>query len=329
MWDAFQNCPRLAEWRYVKRVVPVKRDKHLRFGSLAHGVVLQPWHLGHSLDEIVEMIDRALPERARDPEQKRAWHHLRAIARAYAARYPKEDFEVVALEKAFTGPLINPVTGQPSRSLTLTGRVDGIIRRGSQYLLLEHKTTAAIDANYLERLWTDMQLLIYALYAERSLGIRIDGVLYNVIVKARLEQRAGETEAAFDARRAELAAKSKKGRSTAKRRLPENDEDFEKRLDQKYAEPGMFHREPLLISRDQLQLLTGELWDLSQEFLAARRRNRWRRNRSYCFAHRRPCAYYALCSSNDNPNVLSSFFEQLPTRDDDGEHLPAVEPPPF
>ena len=46
-------------------------------------------------------------------------------------------------------------------------------------------------------------------------------------------------------------AKSKTGKSSAKRRLPENDEAFQKRLAVKYVEAEMFHREQPYISRDR------------------------------------------------------------------------------
>ena len=61
---------------------------------------------------------------------------------AYAARYAAEEFEVVALEKTFEGPIVNPATGAASRSFVLAGKVDGIVRIGGDYFILEHKTAA-------------------------------------------------------------------------------------------------------------------------------------------------------------------------------------------
>lgn len=48
--------------------------------------------------------------------------------------------------------------------------------------------------------------VLYAHYIEQALGIRIAGVIYNVLVKAKLQQGKGETEAEFEDRRAELIA---------------------------------------------------------------------------------------------------------------------------
>jgi hypothetical protein len=176
---------------------------------------------------------------------------------------------------------------------------------------LEHKTAAQVDAAYLERLWTDFQIILYAWYLEQTLGIKITGIIYNVLVKAKLRQSKGETEAEFETRRAELIAKSKTGKSSAKRKMPETDEAFQGRLRAKYGEPGMFHREELYISRDQFTELRSELWELSKAMLDARRRKTFYRNTAFCFQYGRACPYYPLCRSGENPNVIENCFEEV------------------
>ena len=69
----------------------------------------------------------------------------------------------------------------------------------------------------------------------------------------------GETEAEFEARRARLIAGSKTGTTRARRKRPESDEAFQARLAEKYAEPGMFHRERLYLSRDRFRKLQAQL----------------------------------------------------------------------
>jgi len=168
----------------------------------------------------------------------------------------------------------------------------------------------------LERLWTDFQIILYAWYVERTLGLRIAGILYNILVKARLQQGRGETEAEFEERRRRLAAKSKTGKSSAKRKLPESDEAFQERLAAKYAEPGMFHRETLYISRDQFAALQAELWELTQAFLDARRRGVFYRNTAFCFHYHRPCAYFPLCRSGGSPNVIENLYHKVPPHEE-------------
>ncbi len=308
MWSLFRNCRKAAQWRYVLELAPMEKDRHLSFGSLIHSC-LESWHGTRDLAAALEPVDRACVNRAQDAEQRRGWHLATAMMRGYAGRYPTEDVEVVALEKEFEGEIINPETGAASRSFTLAGKVDGIVRIGDEHFLLEHKTAAAVDASYLERLWTDFQITLYAYYVEQTLGIRIAGILYNVLVKARLQQGAGETEVEFEARRAELVAKSKTGKSSAKRRMPETDDEFQTRLAEKYAAPDMFHREMLYLSRDQFTTLRAELWELTQAFLDARRRDVWYQNTSFCFQYGKPCPYFALCRSGGSPNVRDNLYE--------------------
>jgi intein/homing endonuclease len=177
--------------------------------------------------------------------------------------------------------------------------------------VITHNTASQLDADYLEKLWTDFQITLYAHYIEQTLGIPITGILYNVLVKARLQQSKGETEEEFQVRRAELLAKSKTGRTTAKRKLPESDEEFAARLAEKYADPLMFHREMLYLSRDRFDILRSELWELTQAFLDARRRGVFYQNTAFCFNYQRPCAYFALCRSNGNPNVRDNFYQRV------------------
>jgi len=264
-----------------------------------------------NLADVLELIGKLCSNRRHDEGQRRDWHLATAMMTAYAARYASEKFEVVALEKNFEGPIINPDTGAASRSFVLAGKVDGIVRIGGEHFVLEHKTAAQIDGDYLEKLWTDFQITLYAHYIERTMGIPVTGILYNVLVKAKLQQSKGETEEEFQARRAELLAKSKTGKSTAKRKLPETDDEFQQRLAEKYADPGMLHREMLYLSRDRFEILRGELWELTQAFLEAKRRGVFYQNTSFCFNYQRPCAYFALCRSNGNPNVLENFYQRV------------------
>lgn len=326
MWSLFRNCRKAVEWRYLQQLVPLQRDRNLHFGSLIHEC-LQSWHARRDLAEVLDLIDRRCINRTQDEDQRRDWHLATAMMRGYAARYPAEEFEVVALEHVFEGPIVNPATGAASRSFRLAGKVDGIIRAGQEYFILEHKTASQIDSDYLERLWTDFQITLYAHYVEQTMGLPITGILYNVLVKARLQQSKGETEEEFEARRAELLAKSKTGRTTARRREPESDEEFQRRLNEKYADPAMFHRERLILSRDRFDVLRSELWELTQAFLDARRRGVFYQNTSFCFNYQRPCPYFALCRSNGNPNVIENFYQRVPPNEE-LRVLPADAPEP-
>ncbi|MGE4285111.1 MAG: PD-(D/E)XK nuclease family protein [Phycisphaerae bacterium] len=310
MWRLFRNCRKACEYRYLRDLVPLERDHNLAFGSVIHDC-LEIWHGQRDLEKVLEHIDQVYANRSHDDHQHADWHLATAMMSSYTEHYPVEDFDVVALEKTFEGAIINPDTNAASRSFVLAGKVDGLVKQDGQYFLLEHKTASQIDAGYLERLWTDFQIIIYAWYLEQTLGIHISGIIYNVLVKAKLRQSKGETEAEFETRRAELIAKSKTGKSSAKRKMPETDESFQQRLKEKYLEPGMFHRELLYISRDQFDELRSELWELSKAMLDARRRNTFYRNTAFCFQYGRACPYFPLCRSGENPNVIENHYQRV------------------
>jgi hypothetical protein len=314
-WNSYRQCPRACAWRYVEELAPLERSLTLRFGTLVHQC-LECWHQRRDLAETLELIERACAAQQQSPEVQAARHLATAMLLGYAMRYPEEPFRVVALEKTFEGPLYNPETGKPSRTFVLAGKVDGIVEQDGALFLLEHKTAATLDGAYLEKLWMDFQILLYAYALERYLDLRIAGVIYNILVKAKLRQGQGETEAEFRQRVAELSAKNKSGKSTAQRKYPESDADFQGRLRAKYAEAGMFHRETIYFSREQRAEVEAELWLLAQQFLQARRHGWFFRNTGHCFHYGAPCAYYPLCRANGAEHLIANLYERRPPHEE-------------
>ncbi len=309
--NTFRNCPRKYKHRYVDCLRPRQKPDALSFGGVVHAAI-ELWY--QQVDDVNRLwnvlcfVDDQFPDRNHDDRQKAAWHLARAIITGYARRYPREDFEIVEVEKSFTGEIRNPDTGRPSQTFVMAGKADAIVRLKGCMYLLEHKTAATVDGAYLDRLWTDTQIALYSFYL-RQLGYPIVGVIYNVLLKTRLQQRAGETEAEYEARRAELAAKNKSGKSTAKRQMPETDEEFQSRLAEWYARPEAFHREHIYLSEDRLAMLQEEVWEITQQYLDARRRGKWLLNTSNCFSYQRPCEYLPYCQSGFNPNVVDNLYE--------------------
>ena len=310
MWSLFRNCRRACFWRYVEQLVPVQRkEAALYFGSLIHDC-LEIWHGSGSLDAVFDHIDKSCIAHDSDPDVKRDWHNARAVMTAYVLEYPFEVFTVVDLEKEFTGEIINPATGAKSKSFVLSGKVDGIVQKeDGSYWLLEHKTASSVDGDYVSRLWTDFQVILYSYYVREALGIPVSGVIYNVLQKPKLVQSVGETEEEFTERHAALAAKNKSGKSSAKQKLPESDDDFQSRLATWFAEKDAFLRVELLFDVDDYEVLQSELWELTQQYLDARRRDAWYQNTGFCFNYHRPCSYYAICSGKNNPLVIENEYE--------------------
>ena len=215
----FRNCRKACKWRYIEELVPLERDHNLYFGSVIHEC-LELWHAS-ATSPVLDHIDRTYVNRAQGDEQQGRLAPGHGDDEGLRRRYPSRGLRGRRAGEDIRGPIVNPATGASSRSFMLAGKVDGIVRQDGQYFLLEHKTASPIDAGYLERLWTDFQITSTPGTSSRRSASRISGIIYNVLVKARLRQSQGETEAEFEARRAELIAKSKTGKTSAKRKMPE------------------------------------------------------------------------------------------------------------
>ena len=327
--NTFRNCPRKYKNRYIDNLRPRERAEALSFGSVIHAAI-ELWYRSPDtesrLPDVLAYIDDAFENRVVDSNQMVQWHLATAMIRGYAERYANEEFEIVEVEKEFVGEIRNPDTGRQSQTFRIAGKVDGIVRCHDGLYLLEHKTASTVDASYLDKLWTDTQIALYCYYL-RELGYPIVGVIYNVLLKSRLKQGKGETQEEYEVRHAELAAKNKSGKSTAKRQMPETDDEFQARLTEWYSRPEAFHREFIYLSEDRLAMLQDEVWEITQQYLDARRRGKWLLNTSNCFAYQRPCEYLAYCQSGFNPNVADNLYEiALPN-----EELSRVdsEAPPF
>ena len=327
--NTFRNCPRKYKNRYLDNLRPRERAEALSFGSVIH-TAIELWYRSSNtesrLRDVLAYIDDAFENRSVDANLMVQWHLATAMIRGYAERYATEDFEVVEVEKEFVGEIRNPDTGRQSQTFRIAGKVDGIVRCHDGLYLLEHKTASTVDASYLDKLWTDTQIALYCYYL-RELGYPVVGVIYNVLLKSRLKQGKGETHEEYEVRHAELAAKNKSGKSTAKRQMPETDDEFQARLTEWYSRPEAFHREFIYLSEDRLAMLQDEVWEMTQQYLDARRRGKWLLNTSNCFSYQRPCEYLAYCQSGFNPNVADNLYEiALPN-----EELSRVdsEAPPF
>jgi PD-(D/E)XK nuclease superfamily len=316
--DTFCNCRQKAEWRYIENLVPVKVATVLNIGHVNHEG-LETWYDTNDREAVLDMIDRSYPERfSSDTKVKKSWHLSRAMLSAYIDRYSPEEFIMLATEVVVNGEIRNPQTGACSRRFVFSGKVDGVAAvenrdnytAPTRFYLVEHKNISQLDSAFIDRLWQDFQTTLYAYYIEECFGIPISGVIYNALIKAKLEQRQGETEEAFIVRREEAISSSKTGKTSVKRRMPETDEEFQSRLAIKYREPNMFHREFLFIDSGQTSQVRHQLWLMTQAWLQAVRQDSFYQNTSYCYHWGRSCAYYPLCQNNGDPFIVENYFER-------------------
>lgn len=324
----FQGCRLKYNLRMNDGLTSLSQDDNLYLGSVWHSV-LEIWYGGGKKESKMEkaslLIDKSFPNHLSDTKQKRNWHLCHAMIKGYINRYTEDEFKVLGVEMEFVVPIINPTTNRSSRSFELRGKVDGLaqLKQTGELFLLEHKSAAQITGDYIERLPSDFQINLYAMALSRFLKRKISGVIYSITRKASLKQSEGETEEQFEIRKAELIKKSKTGKTSAKRKMPETDDAFRERLIEKYHDPEMYYREVLYLSAEDAARTTSELWDITKLILAAKRESTWIPNWDNCFKFgNQPCTYWPLCRSNNNPNVRDNFFKITPPNEE------LVEPEP-
>jgi hypothetical protein len=151
--NTFRNCPRKYKHRYIDNLRPRAKVESLSFGSLIHSAI-GTWYRSvndaNRLWKAMDFIDWSFPERATDESQMANWHLARAMFTGYASRYPTEDFTIIEVEKTFTGQIRNSDTGFCSQAFVMAGKADAIVQLPDGMYLLEHKTAASIDGNYLD-----------------------------------------------------------------------------------------------------------------------------------------------------------------------------------
>ena len=235
----------------------------MSLGSVIHSAI-EMWYQQSAdpnrLGTVLDYLDEQFPQRGHDQSQKAAWQLARACLPATPPATRRKTSRWSKSKRPSPARSATPIRGDPSQTFAMAGKADAIVRRPDGLYLLEHKTAASIDGSYLDKLWTDTQIALYSHYL-RQQGYPIVGVIYNILLKARLKQRQGETETEFAARHAELAANNKSGKSTAKRQAPETDEAYQGASPDWYARPEAFHREHVYLSEDRLAMLQEEVWE--------------------------------------------------------------------
>jgi len=146
--NAYRNCPRKYKYRFLDNLRPRDKADSLGFGTVIHAA-LELWYRSvgdpNRLLKVLDLIDASFPNRTADEREKASWLLARAMIQGYAIRYPSEDFEVVDIEREFEGEIRNPDTGGQSKTFTMRGKVDGIVKMNGDLYVLEHKTAASID----------------------------------------------------------------------------------------------------------------------------------------------------------------------------------------
>lgn len=196
-----RTCARKHHLSYRLGLRPVDPGKALRFGAAFHEALdaraqtimrgeTQTDALAAAIQTALGTFDRHAPTETDElyPEYILQRTQLIALLNVYHWRWSNEDqnLTVLASEQQFNIPIINPATGRASRTYTLGGKIDKIVRLyDGRLAVMEHKTAGqdiSPEADYWKRLRIDQQISLYYMAAQH-LGYEIDTVLYDVARK--------------------------------------------------------------------------------------------------------------------------------------------------
>ncbi len=198
----FTTCRKKWYWQYAKKYSPMATPTPFLVGTAIHKV-LETFYKGQAaLDEpaINDIVNGVFDPVAKgqgnmflDPDQLEDLEKQRTMTQGMGLAYMKvyaddlKKWEVLELEKEGHWRIA------PKWDMYFT--VDMIVRvkKTKEIAIVEHKTTAAIDHNYVARLSLDDQVSTYLVGTERAWGIKPDRVIYNVMMKPRIRPKQTET----------------------------------------------------------------------------------------------------------------------------------------
>ena len=319
--SAFQRCPREYQLAYVERLAPVQYASALSLGAAFHAGI-EALHLGRQLDEAIAIaeaaidrdVDRALAvasdaegarladaparDKAKVSAMLTGWfgRHFAVWNGTAAAR--DRDIEMIESEIVLEAPLVNPTTGRPSRTFTMAGRLDGIVRLRdvpegvdpTGIWVLEAKTTSDEINEAAGAQAMSIQPSLYEVLAAGYIGPQMGPVLGSVIDIAKkpvIRGRAGEPPDAYRPRAVEAYA----------------------------AEPDRFFRRIILPADDRRrrEAMTAA-WGVARSIRDSGKHGFVGKQGPACRGPYGPCKFQQLCWHNDR----SGFIEKQDTHEELG-----------
>lgn len=305
----FRRCAREHHLAYGLGYRSVLKAEALRFGDLVH-MGLEAWWLADD-DRRLETAIEAMGPRAEDE-----YELVRAstLLQGYDARWHEEPLVVIAVEREFRAPLINPETGAASRTYNLAGKLDVIVRdlRDGHTYIVEHKTTSediGAGSAYWQRLQIDPQVSTYYAGAKAS-GFDVAGCLYDVLCKPALRpsQVPLTDEEGFkivlDAQGQRVRTQKGKWRETASsaegfvlQTRPETAEEFRTRLIDAIAnDPDRYYQRGVVVRLEAEERDAAfDVWQTARLIREAELAQRFPRNPDACVRFGRECAFFPVC----------------------------------
>lgn len=286
---------------------------------------LEAWWLAQG---DVDPLEVALDELGRLELDPYRHAKLAVMVQGYHERWvgDRRHYEVLAVEREFRAPLVNPATSARSRTFDLAGKIDVVAKdlRTQLIVLIEHKTTSediGPGSTYWRRLLLDSQISVYYDGA-RALGYPIDECLYDVLGKPQhrplqvpLLDELG-SKIVLDANGERVRTKAGKWRETAStadgyvlQTRPETPEEYAGRmLESILAEPDKYYQRGVVVRLgDEMTEARFDTWQQSRLIAEADAIGRHPRNVDSCIRYGRQCDYFGVCTGTASTEDQSLF----------------------
>ncbi|ACV57534.1 PD-(D/E)XK nuclease family protein [Alicyclobacillus acidocaldarius] len=290
-----QVCPQKEHYHYVERLRPREVAWALSVGSAWHKG-LEVWQRGEADEDGAVAAGLATLDWIRPENDEEAYKlQLERIRTEVMIRFAIRHFRprnLVAVEREFQLPIVNPATGRKSRKYLLGGKIDGVCEDEQGKLwILENKTTASIE-QFKQSYGMSQQLTLYVYAAARIFDRPIAGAVVRSVQKSRMEPKHRNGE------------------------MVETWEDFRDRLMAEYEEnPAKYLSEDeVLRSSEQVKQLEAELWMECLERNWQARSGVIRHNTSNCHQYG-GCPFLPLCLGVEGARE-SMFFVSSTTHDE-------------
>lgn len=312
--SAFKNCRKKYQYNYIENLKQIDEPVYFSIGSAFHIALAEHYDSKTEpkcIEKIVEYFNEHKPEDLADVEKLIKWRFALSLTadlfKRYIREYQDEPFEVIDTELKFTVPIINPETNYKSKNFDFFGIIDMLVKENGLYWIVEHKTTTSISNQYKKALTLDTQCIAYIEALERFLNIKIQGVIYNVIlkslpVKPKLLKNGKLSMAKNQNTTLELYLEA----------ITENKleiEDYSEHLEWiSDNRKEYFYREYLTFPSETIQEWRAELWDLQKNIREAELKNQYYKNTNNCIGFG-VCQYFDICIALDKQCVIDSSYK--------------------
>jgi len=277
-----RSCQQKYKFRYVDCLAPKVIDKALLRGTVIHES-FEKYFKGVGMDDILEeIIDTYDKATSTAPAEKREDYVIgKHMVYGMFKYYPFNEmgFETVIPEEKFK------VRINGLRNIRLMGKVDGRVKKCGLWWLREVKTTASKFMQAEARARVSYQAAGYIYGIQRAKGVKVQGVLFDLIKRSQLRKRVSETAEDFG------------GRIVADYR------DNPTKLYRRYYS----YRSPYQIGQYELDIMKA-----AQLIRTCRRTGNFMRNPDVCYFYGKQCPYMQICWV-DTPDLqmLGAYYTKV------------------